>query len=507
MQRNTIWISFVATLLMGGSAAAAGPSPTDTLGQPVEPLAIYGGEPAGACEFPSAGTLGSCTATLVHPQLITYAAHCGTNYSSVKFADDANGPGITASTQSCRRHPSYNGIGTGTDFAYCTLSSPVEGIVPTPPLMGCEVDVLTEGKDVWIVGFGNNDDGGYGRKYKAHTSFNYFDSVGDANIGSNGVTVCQGDSGGPAYVQLPTEDGYDGSWRAFGIASYIYTPCGNEGFSAVIHRGVDWIEEDSGIDITPCHDADGTWNPGEDCTDFPLQIEIGSGSWDSACAPGDLTGYASTCGPSYAETLDGAPPRVTITSPENGATIMTDGAGASVTASVDATDQETNIVSVELFIDGVSSGPPLETPPYSFDLQLAEGDYALTAVAIDEAGNEGEDGPVEISITGLLPEPPEDDGAPEDDESRPEDDDDPPEDDDDPPEDDNDDPDAQTVNALPPGFGGNPDAGCSCHSGGEQPGPGPFFGALGLFGLLARRRPHGGERSTCATLGAVRPRR
>lgn len=496
MHRKTVWTSFIATLLLGGSAAAAGTQPTDTLGQPVDPLAIYGGEPAGACEFPSAGTLGSCTATLVHPQLITYAAHCGTNYSSVKFADDANGPGITASTQTCRRHPSYNGIGTGTDFAYCTLSSPVEGVVPTPPLMGCEVDVLTEGKDVWIVGFGNNDDGGYGRKYKAHTTFNYFDSVGDANIGGGGVTVCQGDSGGPAYVQLPTEDGFDGSWRAFGIASYIYTPCGNEGFSAVIHRAVDWIEEDSGIDITPCHDADGTWNPTEECTEFPLQIETGSGSWDSACAPGDLTGYASSCGPSYAEALDGVPPRVTITSPEDGASIDSDGAGASVTVAVDATDQETNVVSVELFVDGVSAGPALVEPPYSFDLQLGEGDYALTAVAIDEAGNEGEGGPTSISVSGLQPETPEDDGAPEDDDDpapADDDDDDPPEDDDDAPEDD-DDPDAQAVNALPPGFGGDPDAGCGCRS--DRPNPIGVLCLIAVVALVRRRHGHSGSIKT-----------
>ncbi len=349
MHRKTFWTSFVATLLLAGSSTAAAANPTDTLGRPVDPLAIYGGEPAGACEFPSAGTLGSCTATLVHPQLITYAAHCGTNYSSVKFADDANGPGITASTQTCRRHPSYNGIGTGTDFAYCTLSSPVEGIVPTPPLMGCEVDVLTEGKDVWIVGFGNNDDGGYGRKYKAHTTFNYFDSVGDANIGGGGVTVCQGDSGGPAYVQLPTEDGFDGSWRAFGIASYIYTPCGNEGFSAVIHRGVEWIEQDSGIDITPCADGD-TWAPTAACTTVATEPWIGSGNYPSGCEMGEEVEFPAICGPGLDATPDDAPPVVTIVTPTQAQAIPTAGDLATVVIDVDAVDEGWGIATVELTV-------------------------------------------------------------------------------------------------------------------------------------------------------------
>jgi MYXO-CTERM domain-containing protein len=350
----------------------------------------------GACEFPSTVSLSSCTGTLVHPEVVLYAAHCGSSYGSVFFGDDTSGAGFSVDTEFCDTHPSFGGIGNGTDFAFCKLSEPVTSVPPTPPLMGCEVDVLTEGREVWIVGFGQNDDGGYGRKYKALVQFNYFDSVGDANVGGNGTTICYGDSGGPAFVQLPAEMGFDGSWRAFGIASYIYTPCGNEGFHAVMHRGIDWIEDASGVDVTPCHDADGTWNPGPECKDFPLATDTGSGSWDSACDPGPLSSWSSNCGPSYAETNDQVAPRVTFVSPSDGEFLPGDPVTgkADVRVELTAEDDESAVASVQLLVDGSAVGEPDVASPWVFELKLGEGDHELSAIALDEADNEGQGGPI-----------------------------------------------------------------------------------------------------------------
>ena len=430
---------------------------------PRDPVPIYGGGPVGACEFPSTVSLGSCTATLVHPEVIVYAAHCGSGYDSAFFGDDTSGSGFSVATEYCDTHPSYGGIGYGTDFAFCKLAEPVTSVVPTPPLMGCEVDVLTAGREVWIVGFGENDDGGYGSKYKAQVVFNYFDDVGDANVGGNGTTICYGDSGGPAFVKLPDEMGFDGSWRAFGIASYIYTPCGNEGFHAVMHRGIDWIEEASGIDVTPCHDVDGTWNPGPDCKDFPLAIDAGAGSWDDACDPGPLSGYSSSCGPSYAEEHDDVAPRVTFVSPTNDERIPGEPASgkADVRIELDVQD-ESAIVSVELSVDGSVLGTPDVAEPWVFELRLGEGEHEFSAVAVDEAGNEGQGGPIAIVIVGDEPPAGESSGGGEGESGAPEDDDDAADDSGG----------NARPGALPASYGMGTTPGCSCTSGsGSSPLP------------------------------------
>jgi len=60
-----------------------------------------------------------------------------------------------------------------------------------------------------------------------------------------------GDSGGPAFVQLA-----DKSWRVFGIDSEgTGKSCGAGDLMGVMHKAVSWIEQQSGVDITPCHDA------------------------------------------------------------------------------------------------------------------------------------------------------------------------------------------------------------------------------------------------------------
>lgn len=126
--------------------AAARPSETQGEGEGEIPV-IYGGGPVSSCAWPTTVSLGgSCTGTLIHPQLVAYAAHCGTNYASIRFGDDISGntDGFSVATQYCRRYPGYNdlGIGNGVDFAYCKLAQPVEQFPIVPPLMGCETEVL-----------------------------------------------------------------------------------------------------------------------------------------------------------------------------------------------------------------------------------------------------------------------------------------------------------------------------------------------------------------------------
>ena len=70
----------------------------------------------------------------------------------------------------------------------------------------------------------------------------------------------------------------DGTWRVIGAGSRLHPESpsqepGNDcGFGAVYSTYahlIDWIEDESGYDVSPCHDADGTWNPNFRCDAFP----------------------------------------------------------------------------------------------------------------------------------------------------------------------------------------------------------------------------------------------
>jgi len=470
VQQGIHCITIATLLLLAWPTAARG---DEIASESPPPSHIYNGEQAGTCEFPTAVSLGSCTATLVHPELIIYAAHCGSNYGSVFFGNDTDGQGFSVGTAGCEVNPNWAGIGYGVDVAYCRLAEPVTEVPFTPPLMGCETEVLQPGREVWIVGFGETEQGVYGVKHKALTTFNYTDGNDDANIGGNGTTVCFGDSGGPTFVQLREEDGFDGSWRAFGIASYVYTPCGTDGFSAMMHNGVQWVESASGVDVTPCHDADGTWNPSAACTGFPAEIDAGAGDWGSGCEPGPLVGSGATCGAPYGGG-DGEAPTVAITSPADGqqVAIAPGESDAQVRVVVDAQDN-VGIAEVTLVVDGVEAGSDA-SEPYEFDVMLGSGAHELEALAVDLDDNAGHSSTITIEVSG--------DGDPSGDGgSDPSDDDggsdpsgdgggsDPGDDDDDDDDDDgsagDDGEGAAGPQALPPGFGlGAEAAGCGCGS-------------------------------------------
>src|SRR5688572_9042182 len=68
---------------------------------------IYGGAPVGACGWPTTVSLGgSCTGTLVHPQVVLYAAHCGDDYSSIRFGEKVSGGGgRNVATSFCEVYP------------------------------------------------------------------------------------------------------------------------------------------------------------------------------------------------------------------------------------------------------------------------------------------------------------------------------------------------------------------------------------------------------------------
>lgn len=276
-------------------------SPAALKSEPV--LRIVGGEETKACNFPSALFIkeegdSRCTGTLVHPQIVTTAEHCVGGFMTFGFGDHGEFGRVTGV---CKASPD------NTDMAYCKLTRPVKNIPIVPILMGCELEALKAGVMVSLVGYGNSanqsEDGGVKRDVETPIH----DAPGESGAREDEILLghaekgsCNGDSGGPAYIDLRKVEGFKdkpgAGWRVFGVTSRKGPGGGNCASTSVygiIAEMVPWIEEDSGIDITPCFDADGTWNPGPECKDFPEAQA--SGEWPS-CEAKVNPGVSAVCG-------------------------------------------------------------------------------------------------------------------------------------------------------------------------------------------------------------------
>jgi hypothetical protein len=394
VRRVSSWL-----LVAGVSLGLATPAGADDLAVRPDRQAIYGGTRALTCQWPTTVSVDTgpsyCTGTLVHPEIMVYAAHCvhGPSAGGVYFGewDESDDPNHWVSVDFCKAHPEFGSPVGNNDIAFCKLSTPVLGPPPTPPLMGCEADTLVQGREIAIAGFGFADDGSSAHKHWAMTTLG--PSVPGlphaVQIGGGGVGACVGDSGGPAYAQLD-----DGTWRAFGVVSGG-SSCGQDGVYMLMHPYVAWIEAESGIDITPCHDADGTWNPSPNCGGFAMDPLATGLSWDNGCA-GEISGPSSTCGVPFSG-ADDEPPVVAIAQPHEGERFPEAPASTTVLVTADDGDGE-GVREVWLKIDGEEAARG-DAPPYTFDgVPLPAGRVELIAFAEDHAGNVGASSPVVVVV-------------------------------------------------------------------------------------------------------------
>lgn len=246
---------------------------------------IVGGQNAKECAWPAVFFVktkaktgeGMCTATLVHPRVLLYAAHCGTVLHA-RMGEDVIAPSKILEAEdieSSQAYPDYQWlVDVEHDWAYAVLKEPILDVPIVPIAHSCEYNQLVKsGIQVHLVGFSPNkrsdeanpkpEPGNYPLRW-ATSKVGSVSQKGRLTTGGNGIHGCGGDSGGPLMARLP-----DGSWRTIGITSTLTGKCREQdayaSYSHVRKEMIAWVEKESGFDITPCYDLDGKATPGAAC--------------------------------------------------------------------------------------------------------------------------------------------------------------------------------------------------------------------------------------------------
>lgn len=224
--------------------------------------AIIGGSNVEPGQWPDAvaviGTNGTCTGTLIAPDVVLTAGHCAGVHPEQVIANtidySQSSDGVRVRVASTTPYPSWQ---SEYDVSVIVLASPIEGVEPRKVGTGCTFQGFSRTTPVRLVGYGATDLTGTAANTalrQAMTQVSDPDCSGGRGCkqaiapggefvagGSGTADSCFGDSGGPVYLDTPNgpvvvgavSRGVDGS----------STPCGGGGIYVRTDKLVDWIEQ------------------------------------------------------------------------------------------------------------------------------------------------------------------------------------------------------------------------------------------------------------------------
>jgi len=222
---------------------------------------IVNGRDAGVGDWPWQISLGGCGGTIISPEWVLSAAHCGSPSSAYAGLHNRSqtSSGQRRTIVENKKHPLYR---SQTSYDNDLMLLRVDPPFDFGPGVGaaCLPDVsVAAGTECWITGWGTLSSGGsrpsilqeaaVDIKTNEQCNSDYSGGITDdmicANGNNNGGTTdaCQGDSGGP----LVCEKG--GFWYVEGATSWGYG-CANPLYPGVWARvayNIDWVVQTSGV--------------------------------------------------------------------------------------------------------------------------------------------------------------------------------------------------------------------------------------------------------------------
>ncbi len=227
---------------------------------------VVGGSMVPPGKWPDAvailGPQGSCTGTLIAPDVVLTAGHCtGINPTEI-VANTTNYNGSGGQRVKIESITAYPNFKEKFDVAVIVLVAPVTGVAPRAVAGHCTFSGFAEDTMVHLVGFGlTATDGGGTNTSLREAMAPVLDATcssgngcrdaalpqGEFVAGGAGGDSCFGDSGGPVYLDTPrgpvlvaaVSRGLDDS----------ATPCGGGGIYVRADKVLAWIEQTTGRDV------------------------------------------------------------------------------------------------------------------------------------------------------------------------------------------------------------------------------------------------------------------
>lgn len=260
-----------ASLLALSSSVSAESSSTeiDTQPQLAEPgtAEVIGGTAVPPGKWPDAvavmGAQGSCTGTLIAPDVVLTAGHCvDAQIQSIiaNTTDYQAAGGQRVAVKSVTAYPNWE---TSYDVAVVVLQQAVTGVTPRKVGTSFTFESFANQTMVHLVGFGSTDVQGQGANSRLNE---VMAPVTDATCsGGNGCVPsispggefvagggnrdsCFGDSGGPVYLDTPRGPVVVGAVSR-GLENAA-TPCGGGGIYVRTDKIIQWIEQTAGKPVS-----------------------------------------------------------------------------------------------------------------------------------------------------------------------------------------------------------------------------------------------------------------